>query len=173
MIWALVGFQELIPLLVFAGLVAFLWSVLSGLSNRNSRAQERLERMSRPASLAELEDPKLKKERFQSVMETAKALSAPLMPQTELEQSALRLKLAHAGFRSDSAVAVYLGLRLVCLVGFLLLSCGIFLPKYGCSGASAKPIVAITGLGFYLPGMILWWLRRKRQQVIFLSLPDA
>ena len=49
---------ELIPLLVFAGFVVGVWSVLSLISNRNSRAQERLDRISRPASLAEIEDPK-------------------------------------------------------------------------------------------------------------------
>ncbi len=55
-------------------------------------------------------------------MDTAKALSAPLMPQTELEQSELKIKLANAGFRSDSAVAIYLGLRFVSLIGFFLLA---------------------------------------------------
>src|SRR5260370_24931910 len=88
--FAFVGLTELIPLLVFAGFVFGVWSVLSLISNRNSRAQERLERISRPASLAEIEDPKNKKERFQNVMETAKALSGPLMPKTEGETSALR-----------------------------------------------------------------------------------
>ncbi len=39
MIFALVGFQELVPLLVFAGLVAGIFAVLSMISNRNSRAQ--------------------------------------------------------------------------------------------------------------------------------------
>src|SRR6516164_9016974 len=76
-IFAVIGFAELIPLAVFAGLVALVFAVLSMISNRNSRAAERLERISRPASLAEIEDPsKAKKERFQGVMETAKALSA-------------------------------------------------------------------------------------------------
>jgi tight adherence protein C len=173
LIFALVGFQEMIPLLVFAGLVAGLFSILSLISNRNSRAQERLERISRPASLAELEDPKLKKDRFQGVMETAKALSKPLMPQTELEQSELKIRLANAGFRSDSAVAVYLGLRFFCLMFFLLGSLAIFLPKYGFTMAALKPIIICAGVGFYLPVSILWFLRKKRQDEIFLTLPDA
>ena len=92
--FALVGLAEVIPLLVFAALVAGIFAVLTMISNRNSRASDRLDRISRPASLAEIEDPKLKKERFQGVMETAKALSKPLMPQTELEQSELKMKLA-------------------------------------------------------------------------------
>jgi tight adherence protein C len=169
----LVGFQELVPLLVFGGLVAGIFAVLSMISNRNSRAQERLERISRPASLAEIEDPKAKKERFQGVMETAKALSGPLMPQTELEQSELKIKLANAGFRSDSAVAVYLGLRFVTLIACTLLALAIFLPKYGMTYAALKPIVVAAGFGFYLPSVILWFLRKKRQEEIFLSLPDA
>jgi tight adherence protein C len=172
-IFALVGFQELIPLLVFAGLVAGIFALLSMLSNRNSRAQERLERISRPASLAEIEDPKLRKDRFQSVVETAKALSGPLMPQTELEQSQLKIRLANAGFRSDSAVAVYLGLRVAVLIGFLLLGLAIFLPQYGLTLDVLKPLVLFGGLGFYLPNVILWFLRKRRQDAIFLSLPDA
>jgi len=172
-ILALVGIQELVPLLVFAGLVAGIFAMLSLLSNRNSRAQERLERISRPASLAEIEDPKHKKERFQGVMETAKALSGPLMPQTELEQSELRIRLANAGFRSDSAVAVYLGLRFAVLMGFLLLGLAIFLPKYGFTLAALKPMVFFGGIGFYLPSIVLWFLRKKRQDEIFLALPDA
>ncbi len=173
MIFALVGVAELIPLLVFAGFVAAIFALLTLISNRNSRAQERLERISRPASLAELEDPKRKKERFAGVMQTAKALSKPLMPGTELEQSELRIKLANAGFRSDSAVAVYLGLRFGCFLFFSLLSMAIFLPKYGMTLTALKPIVLCVGVGFYMPAIVLWFLRKKRQDEIFLSLPDA
>jgi tight adherence protein C len=172
-ILALVGIQELVPLLVFGALVAGLFALLSMLSNRSSRAQERLERISRPASLAEIEDPKLKKDRFQGVVETAKALSGPLMPHTELEQSQLKITLANAGFRSDSAVAVYLGLRFAVLIGFLVLGLAIFLPKNGFTLAALKPIVIFGGIGFYLPSIILWFIRKKRQDEIFLALPDA
>jgi tight adherence protein C len=172
-IFALVGIQELVPLLVFAALVAGLFALLSMLSNRNSRAQERLERISRPASLAEIEDPMMKKDRFQGMVETAKALSGPLMPQTEIEQSQLKITLANAGFRSDSAVAVYLGIRFAVLMGFSLLGLAIFLPKYGFTLDALKPIVIFGGIGFYLPSIVLWFIRKKRQDEIFLSLPDA
>jgi tight adherence protein C len=168
-----VGVAELIPLLVFAGFVAGTFALLTLLSNRNSRAQERLERISRPASLAELEGPKQKKERFQGVMETAKKLSKPLMPGTELEQSELKIKLANAGFRSDSAVAVYLGLRFASFLFFSLLGAAIFLPRYGLTLTALKPTVLFVGAGFYIPAIILWFLRKKRQDEIFLSLPDA
>jgi tight adherence protein C len=150
------------------------WTVLSLISNRNSRAQERLERISRPASLAELEDPRNKtKERFAGVMETAKALSGPLMPKSATEQSDLKNKLAHAGFRSESAVPVYLGLRFACFLFFSLMGAAIFIPKYGLTLTAMKPLAAFVGVGFYLPAIILWYIRTKRQEEIFLSLPDA
>jgi tight adherence protein C len=172
-VFAMVGFMEIVPLLVFGAMVAGLFALLSLLSNRNSRAVERLDRISRPASLAEIEDPKQKKDRFQGVMETAKALSGPLMPQSELEQSQLKIKLANAGFRSDSAVAVYMGLRVATLLLFTLLGLGIALPQHGLTAKALKPIVLYAGVGFYLPTMGLWFLRKRRQEEVFLTLPDA
>jgi tight adherence protein C len=173
----LLGFivmQDLIPILIFGAFVFGVFATLSMLSNRNSRAQQRLDRLARPASLAEIEDPKMaKKDRFQGIMEVAKSFSSPLMPQTELERSELKVRLANAGFRSDSAVSVYLGIRFFSFVLFFLLSAALYVPKYGMTLDALKPIVLITGCGFYLPSIIFWWIRTKRQQEIFLTLPDA
>src|SRR5262249_30965220 len=170
---SLVGFNELIPLAVFAALVAGVSAVLTMRSNRNSRGAERLDKLSRPASLAELEEAGGKKERFAGFVEAAKALAKPMMPKTDLEQSQLKIRLANAGFRSDSAVSVYLGIRFASFLGSLLLSVAIFLPKYGFSLDALKPIVLITGAGFYLPVAVLWYLRKTRMEQIFLMLPDA
>jgi tight adherence protein C len=174
-IFAFVALTDLIPLLVFAGILIGIWAILSAISQRNSRAHERLARMSRPASLAEIDDLQMnkKEERLKGFVDTAKALSKPLMPQTELEQNALRVRLANAGFRSDSALTVYLGLRFGSLLGFLTVSFMVFMPKYGLSLKTIEWVGGLTCLGFYLPSAVLWWLRRKRQQEIFLSLPDA
>jgi tight adherence protein C len=172
--FAEIDFTFIIPILVFAMIVAAVWGVLSVVSSRNSRAQERLARMSsRPPSLAEIDEKMSKKERFQGVMDTAKALSGPLMPQTELEQSALKVRLANAGFRSDSAISVYLGARFASLLVFLVIALGYSLPKFGLSLSTLKWFVFLGGFGFYMPTIILWWIRRKRQESIFLSLPDA
>src|SRR5687768_14614422 len=87
--------QDLIPLMVFLGIVAAIWAILSMISNRNSKALDRLARLSRPQSLADMDDPAKhkSKERFAGIKDAAKALSSPLMPQTELEQNALKTKL--------------------------------------------------------------------------------
>ena len=162
------------PLLVFGGFVFGVWTVLSMLSNRNSRAQDRLDRISRPASLAEIEEPKQKKDRFQNVMETAKALSSPLMPERPREK---RVHYATSSPMpascSESAVSVYLGLRFGCFLVITAIGVAIFLPKYGLTLSALKPIAGFVAVGFYLPSIILWFLRSKRQEEIFLSLPDA
>ncbi len=171
---AFIVMQDLVPIMIFGAFIFGLFAVLSMLSNRNSRAQQRLDRLARPASLAELEEPKLtKKDRFQGIMDTAKAFSSPLMPQSELERSELRIKLANAGFRSESAASVYLGIRFATFLTFLVGSCLVYVGKHGMTYSALQPIVIITGIGFYLPAIILWWIRSKRQQEIFLSLPDA
>src|SRR5262249_32271161 len=73
--------------------------------------------------------------------------------------------------------AVYLGLRFISLAGFFLMSLAVFLPFYGLATENLIPllvrVVIFTGIGFYLPNIILWWIRRKRQEAIFLTLPDA
>lgn len=176
MLFAVAGLQEIIPLLVFGGVVMGIWSILSLISERNSRMQDRLARHSRPASLAEIEDPKLAKkaERFQGITEMAKAISEPMMPKTDLEQNELKVKLANAGFRSETAPAVYSGIRLISLAIFFLLSLAYALPKTGeTTMGKVKYVIIITGCGFYLPSIALWWIRSNRQQQIFLTLPDA
>ncbi len=147
--------------------------VLSMLSSRNSRAQERLDRLSRPASLADVGESTLKKDRFVGVMDAAKALARPLMPQSDAEHSKLKLSLSHAGFRSDSAVAIYLGIRFVSLVVSIIVAAVVFLPGNGLTGTSLRWMVMCAGAGFYTPNIILWFIRSSRQQQIFLSLPDA
>jgi tight adherence protein C len=166
---------DLIPLFVFVGIVALIWSILSMISQRNTRSLERLARLSRPPSLAEVEANQSKAERFAGLMEAAKSLSSPLMPQSELEQSALRTKLANAGFRSDSAPMIYSGIRFASFLGFTLLGVLLFLPRADnpFDFQILKWVAVMAGVGFYLPSVILWWIRRKRQEAIFLSLPDA
>src|SRR5260370_26733694 len=99
--------------MVFGGFVFTVWTVLSLISQRNSRAHERLARLSRPASLVgiDLKQGGRNGDRLQGIVDTAKALAQPLMPRTELEQSALTLRLSNAASRSYSSTSFYLGFR--------------------------------------------------------------
>jgi tight adherence protein C len=174
MVFAVLGIEDMIPLLVFGGIVMGIWAFLSMISNRNSQALERLSRLGRPQSLADLEDPsKAKAAKFQGLTDAVKSISKPLMPQTEVEQNALKTKLANAGFRSDAAPLVYSGIRLVSLGVFFLIGLAIFVPGRPLGWKTLQGVVVLTGIGFYLPSIILWYLRSKRMEEIFLTLPDA
>ena len=174
MILASAGFAAIVPFAVFGAFVMGIWAVLSMISQRNSRAQDRLTRLSRPQSAADLDITSTKKdERMKGLVATAKSFAKPLMPQTELETSSLKQELSFAGFRSDSAVAVYAGIRFGILLLCLLVGFVAFIPKFGFGFDGLKWVILLTGFGFYAPKMVLWWMKRKRQQAIFLSLPDA
>jgi tight adherence protein C len=148
--------------------------LLSQISRRNSLAEERLERIGRPKSLVEMErDGTASKPRFGQMAETVAKVGAAMEPQSELEKNTLRVRLMNAGFRSDSAVSVYQGLRLVCLVALLVPATGGFLWLSGFTLASAWKIMLFGCLGFYLPQVTLAFLRSSRQKEIFLTLPDA
>ncbi len=172
----LLGFvtaDDLLPIVVFAVCVGGVFWLLSVLSQRNSLAEERLERLGRQKSLVELEMDRASQQRFAGLKEWVSKLGESLDRGDDLEKNSLRVKLANAGFRSDSAVGIYHGIRLICLVVFLLPALFFFLLKEGLTLRSIQWTVILGGVGFYLPGMVLWYLRTSRQKEIFLTLPDA
>src|SRR4051812_20579535 len=131
------------------------------ISNRNSQAEERLERIGRPKSLVEIELAQAESAggRFKGLQDAFKSLGGAMEPGTELEKNSLRIKLANAGFRSENAAGVYLGIRVVCLVAFLIPALFFFLLKDGFTLKSMQWTGAMVGLGFYLPHIVLYHLR--------------
>ena len=151
------------------------WMMLSLLSRRNmTRAEERLERIGRPKSLNDIElAQKKSQERFSGLKETMSTLGNVLEPHSDLEKSSIKIKLANAGFRSESASAVYQGLRVASLLTFVIPALIIFGFKGGFTYKTLQYVLIFGGIGFYLPSIVLWYLRTKRQREIFLTLPDA
>jgi tight adherence protein C len=174
-LFAFFSADELTPVFVFAAIVAGTFWLLSMISNRNSQAEERLERIGRPKSLVEIEmsQAENRNTRFAGLKDMFSNLGGAMEPQSDLEKGSLRIKLANAGFRSEQAAGVYAGIRVVCLVAFLLPALFFFLLKDGFTLKSIQYTVVLGGLGFYLPQIVLWHLRTTRQKEIFLTLPDA
>ncbi|MCI0704027.1 MAG: type II secretion system F family protein [Planctomycetia bacterium] len=173
-LFAFLSADELTPIFVFVAIMAGTFWLLTVLSNRNSQAEERLERIGRPKSLVEIEMTQAESRgRFKGLKDAFSNLGGVMEPQSELEKNSLKIKLANAGFRSENAAQVYLGIRVVCLVAFLLPALFFFLLKDGFTTKSIEWTVALAGLGFYLPQIVLWHLRTTRQKEIFLTLPDA
>ncbi len=173
-LFAFLSAEEVTPILVFVAIMAGVFWLLSMISNRNSEAEERLERIGRPKSLVEIEMSQAEsKARFSGLRNMFSNLGGVMEPQSELERNSMRVKLANAGFRSEHAASVYQGIRVVTLICFLLPALFFFVLKDGFTIRTMEWTVFLAGLGFYLPQIIMWHLRTSRQKEIFLTLPDA
>ncbi len=167
--------NDLLPLIVFLVFMALTWGALQLLSGSKTQAEERLERLGRNQSSADfdLAAAEQQKNRFRGLKDAISSLGGAMEPQSDLEKSALKVKLANAGFRSESAPMIYHGIRLVSLGVCLLPALAFFLLKDGFSVKAFQYIVIFGGIGFYFPQIGLWYLRTTRQKEIFLTLPDA
>jgi tight adherence protein C len=174
-LFAFLTAEDMMPVVVFVAIVSGVFWLLSAISNRNTHAEERLERIGRPKSLVEIEMAQHaeSKGRFAGLKEAFSNLGTQIDNSSEADRNSLKIRLANAGFRSENAAAVYQGIRAVCLVAFLLPALFFFLLKDGFTVRSIQWTVILAGLGFYLPQIGLWHLRTTRQKEIFLTLPDA
>jgi tight adherence protein C len=186
--YALIELNDLLPFLVFGAIFATIWLVLGVLSSRNTRAEERLAKLGRTPSMMDLDISHSGQSgsfdrKMQTIIDKAMAFAKPMMPKTEIEQSKLRQELAMAGFRSENAPRIFMGMRTICLcsaIGFLLL---VVLPlntpadspwNYYEAALSAPASTILTVLiGLFGPTFMLMYLKKKRQESIFLSLPDV
>jgi tight adherence protein C len=168
----------LLPIIVFGVIMVGTWWLLTLISQRNSQAEDRLERLGRPKSLADIDvnDSRRSesKKSMSGMKKTLEGLGAGIAgAQSDLERNSLRVRLANAGFRGESAPAIYQGLRVASLGTFAVLGALGTVVRSGFTLTSILWMLIIAGLGFYLPGICLWFLRSQRQKEIFLTLPDA
>ena len=170
---AFISADDLLPLVVFVGIVAGAFWLLTQISKRNSLAEDRLDRIGRPKSLIDLEMAQHNsRDRFNGLKDMFSKLGANMEPKSDLERDGIRVKLANAGFRSESATAIFQGMRLACLV----LSFPAMVLAYLYFGFSSVGLLAIGfcgAAGLFFPGMALGHLRGQRQKEIFMTLPDA
>lgn len=157
---------------VFGLIAAIVWLILDWSGNRSSRAEQRLDDLSDP-NRGKRTEAKGGSSMSRMLQAAAPALSAPLQPKSELEQSQIKQSLSHAGFRGESAPSIYMGLKVIGLVGGFIIGGGISFFIMGFTvGAMIRTIIC-AGVLFYLPTAVLWWLGKNRKQAIFLGLPDA
>jgi len=171
----LFDFETLIPLAVFGAFAALAWWALDLVAVGKSRAAERLDELREPRRKPKKDDLALKKQdAMTKVLERATpALAKPLTPKSEADMSKLKLKLANAGFRGESAGSIFLGLKFAGLVFGLLAGGGTLV---GMSGLKQNTLIGsmfLAGLFFYLPDILVALIGKSRQKAIFLALPDA
>lgn len=168
----------LLPIAVFCGFACGAFFLLDVLVARKPRAEERLDVLKNPRRAKLDQQEKGVKDAASDAMTNLLEKATPtfakaLKPKTEKEESGLKLSLSYAGFRRDSAVQIYLGLKIIMMAIGLFLGGGTFLFIYGFNKDALLRVIAVGGIMFYLPNIGLWFLARKRKQAIFLSLPDT
>ncbi len=165
-----------VPIAVFLAMTVGSWMVLGFLADRPRSAEERLRRLIDPvAARSAAESSQAKRQEVLQAKVTAAAgkLGKSLRPADQAELGKIRTRLLNAGFRQEQAVAVYYGIKFIGLIVGLSVS---FPPLFLQSGATQLTwiVAAVAGAaGFYLPGFIVDFRKKRRGESIFLGLPDA
>jgi tight adherence protein C len=81
--------------------------------------------------------------------------------------------LLNAGFRGEQSVQIYLGLRVLCFLVGLAVGVPFAYARYGTGWTGTMIMGMAAGVGFYLPAVVVGCIRKRRQEAIFLALPDA
>jgi len=174
-LFAEITLQQALPFAVFGAFAAGSWAALEYFSAGKTRSDVRLDEIRDPGLRRRNEETAAAKKSnaMASMLAKASAASRPLQPKTDFEASKLKSRLAIAGFRSEGAPSVFLGLKFVGLVIGFAVSGGTMLFIEGMTQKSLMWTLSISGLAFYLPDIVLWFIGRKRKEQIFLGLPDA
>jgi tight adherence protein C len=104
-----------------------------------------------------------------------KPLSNLAAPAEGFEKSNLKLRFTHAGLRNPVAPAAFFGVKtfltlLLPLLGYALAVLTSNLPR---GNNVLLMLLALAGIGYYLPNLVLSHLVQMRQREIFESFPDA
>jgi tight adherence protein C len=96
-----------------------------------------------------------------------------LKPRNVIEQQQLKLKMARAGFSGNYAAELFLCSKITLLIAGGLVGAIGGCAWFGFHQPSLMCTVLAACLFFYLPDLVLNWLTKRRQEQIFLALPNA
>jgi tight adherence protein C len=95
------------------------------------------------------------------------------MPSSEKEVATLRAILIRAGYRSENAVTVFYGVRLIATV-VMVIGAFLLVARMQSNNQMMKVMLLVSGAiaGWIIPKFILEKKVKKRQEIMRLSLPD-
>ncbi len=170
---ALISSSLLTQIAIFGMVALGVWLAMEFLGGGGkSRAEERLDEFqdgggrARGGSSASDSMTRL-------IAKASPKLSAPLQPKTEAEAGKIKQRLQHGGFRGENAVTIFLGTKIFCLAIGFMASGGSMLYFKGITREAGMYTVAISGVLFFLPDIVVWFRKKSRQDAIFYGLPDA
>lgn len=161
---------ELFPWAVFGSCFCAAWAALSHFAGKAplglDRASERLKDLrGNGAERQPSAETALQK--------VAVNLSQWLRPRSELEQNALKVRLANAGFNSQHASSLFLAIKLAVIVAGGIIGAGGGLAVWGLAQRGLTAPVIVGGIAFFIPDMVLAYLISARKERLFLTLPSA
>jgi tight adherence protein C len=167
--------QMLIPIGSFVAMTLVVWAALGAVADRPTGLEQRLSRLIDPAARKKAAASILAEDdRFHAKMTAAAGrFGASFRPKNEAELGKAKQLMLNAGLRSEHAVAAFYGAKVFFGLLGLLIGGPILYAKYGLTKMSASYIFFSGAAGFYLPGMVIGSIRKRRMEGIFLGLPDA
>ena len=167
--------QAAIPFTVFLSITLGAWALLSMLVGRTSSAEERLQRIMNPNGARPTSESVTKKQdQIQAKFtEAANKLGKSLRPSNQADLGKARMKLLNAGFRGEQAVQILYGLKGLSLLILVAIAAPLILRSLGMTQTAFTYLLLIAALGYFIPGVVLGSITKKRMESIFLALPDA
>ena len=160
---------------IFGAFAAFAWWVMDMMSNSKPRAEQRLQDIRDPSGRkTDLMRGKGQGGAMATMLEKAlPALSKPMQSTDEEEISKTRMKLNQAGFRGENATVTFNAIRAAAVFGGFFIGGGAVILTQGLTMDSMIWAGGIACVSMFLPGVVLWIIKKGRQDNIFYGLPDA
>jgi len=166
----------LIAAAVFLAVAGGLWAVAEAFRGPQQRLHARLDQLERTARSSVAGEgmfSRVSSAVSELVEKTSPQLAKPLEPTNRRDADRLRMRLSHAGLRSDYAASVFLAAKVFCLAGGFVLGGGAILLAGDFSQQAITHVVLFAGGGLFLPDIVLRLLTKRRHEQLFLGLPDA
>ncbi len=163
----------IIGLLLIVSITLISYSVISTRVQRRELVSKRLKE-TKPTQVKVQKQPDRNTPTVRWFKEkAAPVLAKPVKPKSADEQSQLKIRLANAGIRKESAPMIFLASKTILGLGLLITT----LLVSASSGHPAQKILSMTifagGIGFLLPDLWLYLATKDRQEKLRHALPDC
>ncbi len=147
------------------------WAAMSVM--RPSAVQRRLGQIDRESPRAQPKDDG--RDWLRRMGRLARPLAQLSLPKEGWENSGLRTRFIHAGWRAPDAIPFYYGVKTLLAFGLPLMLWAALLGRFDAEHQSEFMTLLFMAalVGFYLPNAVLRWKVKRRQRDIFEAFPDS
>lgn len=173
-IFADIDFSQYLPFAIFGAVAIGIWVVVDLFASRATKTEQRLDKLSRKRSNADIMESKEGGLSIAGLLEKASpSFSRALEPQNEKDANKLKEKLSFAGYRAENAIPMFLTIKMISTLIGLALGGGLLLLRGNFETMTIIQSVAMGGIFMFVPDLALSFIAAARQKKVFLALPDA